>query len=377
MRNFIALTLTSVALFLCGHAITQVTIGKFQQRDAWVLSNSKLRVTILQSGGHIGEIALTGPESVNPLWIQNRPTIDADQYDPAKHERIYGPGSVARLMAGLLGHNVCFPFWGDPSPAEAAAGMTFHGETGIVRWRQIAKGADFITVAAQLGESGTTFTRTIRLTGQVAAVEEAAQNDKAWDRPVGWCQHVTIGPPFLERGVTRFNAALTRGRADGKSREFQWPAGQAETDVDLRTVRNVPRSAGFVNNFLVDPAREYGYFTAFHPKHRLVFGYVFPRSDYAWLNIWEANSPELLTRGMEFSNTPVHGTMKALMKTPELWGVPTFDWLDAKSRLRKRFWAFSLRVPASFQGVKDVEFRDGRIDIVEEQTGRKHVVPSS
>ncbi|MEJ7606653.1 MAG: hypothetical protein WKF37_10385, partial [Bryobacteraceae bacterium] len=136
------------------------------------LSNAKLRITILKSGGHIGEIALTGDGSVNPLWIQSRPTIDAEQYEPAKHEPVYGPGSVSRLMAGLLGHNVCFPFWGNPSPAEAAAGMTFHGETGIVRWQQIASGADFLTVSAQLNESGTSFTRTIRLQGQVARVEE-------------------------------------------------------------------------------------------------------------------------------------------------------------------------------------------------------------
>jgi hypothetical protein len=37
-------------------------------------------------------------------------------------------------MAGLIGHNLCFPFWGNPSDTEYKAGMTFHGETGITRW---------------------------------------------------------------------------------------------------------------------------------------------------------------------------------------------------------------------------------------------------
>lgn len=368
-------TFTLAATLLAGGAAAQVKSGRFQGRDAWTLSSQKLRVTVLHSGGHIAEVALGGADAVNPLWIQSRPTIDAEQYEPSKHQAFYGGGSGARLLAGLLGHNVCFPFWGDPSPTEAAAGMTYHGETGIVRWRQTANGPDFLTVTAQLPESGTSLTRTIRLKGQVAHVESTARNEKAWDRPVGWCEHVTIGPPFLERGVTEMEASLTRGRADGHSREFKWPEGMAEKAVDLRKVRNLPNSPGFVNHFLVDPRRGYGFLVAFNPKHKLVFGYVFPRAEFPWLNLWESNSPDMLTRGLEFSNTPVHGTFKALMKNQELWGVPTFEWLDAKRELKKQFWAFSLRVTEGFKGVADVRFGDGRIEVVEQGTARPYAVP--
>lgn len=369
-----------LALFLEGAAVVLqltagVTNGQFQNRPAWTIQNGKMRLSVLHSGGHIGEIALEHPGSVSPLWIQSRPTIDADKYQASKHAAIYGGGSGARLMSGLMGHNLCFPFWGDPSPEEAAAGMTFHGEAGIVPWRQVASGDDFLTVGAQFPESGTSFTRTIRLNGQIAQVEETAHNDKAWDRPVSWCEHVTLGPPFLERGVTEIEATVTRGRADGKTGEFQWPSGMAETKIDLRKVRDLPESQGYVNHFLVDPKREYAFFTAFHPKRHLVFGYVFPRAEFPWLNVWESNSPGMLTRGMEFSNTPVHGTMKKLVQTPELWGVPTFEWLDAKSDLKKRFWIFSLEVPNGFQGVGDVKFNDGRITVEEMTTSRGYPVP--
>jgi hypothetical protein len=149
----------------------------------------------------------------------------------------------------------------------------------------------------------------------------------------------------------------------------------AEQKIDLRKVRDLRESAGFVNNFLVDPKREYGFLVAFHPKYRLVFGYVFPRADYPWLNVWEANSPDMLTRGLEFSNTPVHGTLKTMMKTPELWGTRTFDWLDARSELTKRFWAFSLDVREGFRGVADVRFRAGRIEILEHGSSQTLVVP--
>jgi hypothetical protein len=353
----------------------EVQTSKFQNRDAWVLAGRSVRVTVMQSGGHIGEIALTRAGAVNPLWIPKQPTIDADQYDRAKHQKLYGGGPAARLLASLLGHNVCFPFWGDPSPTEEAAGMTFHGETGIVRWNQTAGGGDFLTVTAHLPESGTSMTRTYRVKGQVVEVEATARNEKAWDRPVGWCEHVTLGPPFLERGVTEMEASLTRGRMDGKEAEFRWPAGMAETSIDLRKVRKMDQSPGFVNHFEVDPQRQYGYLAAYHPKHRLVFGYVFPRAEFAWLNVWEANSPEMLTRGLEFSNTPVHGTLKALAKTPELWGTPTFDWLNAKGELRKRFWAFSVEAPQDFRGIADVRFDNGRIEVVEQGGKRTLTVP--
>ena len=32
------------------------------------------------------------------------------------------------------------------------------------------------------------------------------------DRPIGWTQHVTLGPPFLEKGRTEFRASMTRSR---------------------------------------------------------------------------------------------------------------------------------------------------------------------
>ncbi len=325
----------------------------------------------MQSGGHVAEIVLKGGAEINPLWVQNRPTLDADQYDPAKHEKLYGGGSSARLMAGLVGHNLCFPFWGDPSDAEYKAGMTFHGETGIARWKRIAGSADTIVVSADLPESKTRFTRSLHVAGQIVYFEESGENVSGWDRPVGWTEHVTLGPPFLEKGVTIMDASLTRGRVNGdiSGREFAWPAGVAEAPIDLRTVRNIP-SSGFVNNFLVDPAREYGFFAAHHPGLKLLFGYIFPRKNFPWLSIWEANNPDMLTRGMEFSNTPTHGTMKELIKAPELFGVPAYEWLDGKGKIAKRFAAFSTRVAEGYKGVADVRLAGQKLEIVERETGQ-------
>jgi len=126
---------------------------------------------------------LKGAAEVNPLWVQKRPTIDADQYDPAKHEKLYGGGPGARLMAGLVGHNLCFPFWGDPSEAEYKAGMTYHGETGVVRWKRMAGSADTLLVSADLPESNTRFTRSLHVAGQIVYFEESGENLSRWTGP--------------------------------------------------------------------------------------------------------------------------------------------------------------------------------------------------
>ena len=43
-------------------------------------------------------------------------------------------------------------------------------------------------------------------------VKESVENPSGVDRPIGWTQHVTLGPPFLEKGVTEFRASATRSK---------------------------------------------------------------------------------------------------------------------------------------------------------------------
>ena len=100
-------------------------------------------------------------------------------------------------------------------------------------------------------------------------------------------------------------------------------------------MRDIEQS-GFVNNFLVDPKEEFGYLTAVNPEQRLLLGYLFRRTEFPWLNVWEANEaatsdqPAMLTRGLEFSNTPTHGSFKAMVAVPKLWDVPAYEWLNAR-----------------------------------------------
>ncbi len=106
--------------------------------------------------------------------------------------------------------------------------------------------------------------------------------------------------------------------------------------------------------------------------HNLCFPFAahHPSKNFPWLSIWEANNPDMLTRGMEFRNTLTHGTMKELIKTPELFGTPAYEWLDAKGKITKRFAAFTARVPAGYKGVADVRLAGQKLEIIERETGQ-------
>jgi hypothetical protein len=352
----------------------------FSGRAAWVFETEFIRATVLQSGGHLAELVLQAGECVNPLWVQTRPTIDSEIYDPVIHGDFYGRNPESRLLSGLAGHNLCFPFWGNPSAAEFAAGMTFHGETNIRRWQLIEESRDGILIEVLLPESGMKVRRRFRSHGYALHCDSEAMNLTSWDQPFGWCEHVTVGPPFLESGAVRFDASLGDGfiTGDGTGPRISWPHG-AGRDPDSRsfdlTRFSESSHRNLVNSFVVKASHEWAFFTVFQRRFGLLFGYVFPRADFPWLNVWENNDEQLQARAMEFSNTPHHGTMKTLIRSAAIWGVPTYEWLDALSTVSKRFAAFLCPVPRDFCGTADIYVQPHGLEIVESGTRRLFQVP--
>src|SRR3954462_12381477 len=118
--------------------VHQCTIGPamfpttYRGRRAAILENDALRVTVLREGGHIAEI-FDKRTGVNPLWTPPWPSIEPSTYDPARHPE-YGEGIDARLLAGIMGHNLCLDVFGAPSAEEFAAGVGVHGESSVVAY---------------------------------------------------------------------------------------------------------------------------------------------------------------------------------------------------------------------------------------------------
>ena len=199
----------------------------------------------------------------------------------------------------------------------------------------------------------------------MATITERVENLAAWDRPIAWTEHATLGPPFLEKGGTEFRVTATRSKVmegdftGGKGHlrmgaEFDWPMvpcvdGSFE---DLRVFTKRPVSGAFTTH-LMDPAREEARFTAWSPAHRFAFGYIWKQKDFPWLGIWEENHCRVsgpwggmtLTRGMEFGVSPFPESRRAMIQRGGLFGTPGYRWAPARGALSVRYRVFL--IPAS------------------------------
>jgi hypothetical protein len=207
-----------------------MTDTRYRGRRAAFLENSHLRVTVLQEGGHIAEI-YDKAAGVNPLWTPPWPTIEPSAYDRLS-TGVYGDGNDARLLAGIMGHNLCLDFFGPPSDEEARAGLTAHGEGSVAPYELTVDGG-VLVARARFPIAGLEFQRRVVLRERALVIRETVVNVSGADRAIGWTQHVTLGPPCLERGATQFRASATRSKAYESTfgaddylkpaAEFEWP----------------------------------------------------------------------------------------------------------------------------------------------------------
>jgi hypothetical protein len=336
----------------------------YRGRRAVFIENGQLRVTLLVEGGHIAEV-LDKRSGINPLWTPHWDSIEPSIFDASRHAW-YGGASDGRLLAGIMGHNLCLDIFGGPSPEEAAAGLTPHGEASVAPYAIEANGS-VVIARANLQQAGLTVMRRLELQRSTVAIVETVTNLTACDRPVGWTQHVTLGPPFLQNGVTEFRASATRskvfegtfGPADYlvPGATFVWPhapRGHGGT-VDLRRYTSAPASSAYTSH-LMDPSHAEAFFVAFDPDTQLAFGYQWRRADFPWLGLWEENrsrpaSPwngREITRGMEFGVSPFPETRREMIARGHLFDTPTFRWIPARSQVTAEYRIVALqatRVP--------------------------------
>jgi len=329
----------------------------YRGRKAVSIENDDLRVTVLRGGGHLAEI-FDKRAGVNPLWTPPWESIEPSQFDPRRHPE-YGGTVESSLLAGIMGHNLCLDIFGGPSDDEARAGLPVHGEVSIVDF-DIHDTTDSIVMAARLPRAGLDVERRIELKGGGVWIRETVQNRGGVDKPVGWTQHVTLGPPFLQKGRTEFRASVTRSRVFESGfgagdylrtgADFTWPHAPRIDGgtVDLRRFTDAATSSAYTAH-LTDPARANAFFLAFAPEARLAFGYVWRRTDFPWLGIWEENlsrvpapwNSRTLTRGMEFGVSPFPETRKAMVERGRLFDTPGFRWIPAGSQVSVEYFCVS------------------------------------
>jgi hypothetical protein len=326
----------------------------YHNRQVVRIENDELIVTVTVEGGHIAEI-IEKKSGMNPLWTPPWPSIEPSTYSVERHPE-YGNDSESKLLAGILGHNLCLDIFGTPSGAEYAAGVTVHGEASVAPYRVEASDARMIA-RAHLPLAQLDFEREIELAGGgVVKIRETVTNLTGMDRPLAWTQHVTLGPPFLEAGITRLDMNAPRSMVFpgdfGEAQPykpgaiFEWPLAPNKdgSTTDLRIQSTAERSAGVTCHVVED-----GSFEAFHPPTRLLFGYSWKRADFPWISLWEENrsrtfapwNGNAVTRGVEFGVSPFAEGRRAMVERGSLLGVPTYRWLGARESVTVDYTAFA------------------------------------
>jgi hypothetical protein len=327
-------------------------------------------VTVLAEGGHIAEV-FDNETGINPLWTPPWPSVEPSTWDAAVHRDAYGSGTDARLLAGIMGHNVCLDIFGGPSADEAAAGLTAHGDAPVAAYEISQPDRRGLVMHARLPLAHVRFERRLELQGRAVRIHERIQSLCGFDRPIGWTEHVTLGPPFLEKGATQFRVSATRSRVfESKfgvadylrpGAVFNWPnALRADGEVaDLRLFTSQPRSSAYTAH-LMDASSGQAFFVAYSPATHLAFGYVWQRADFPWLGIWEENcsrtgppwNSRTLARGMEFGVSPFPETRRAMVERGRLFDTATYRWLPANGTIEASYWVVlqtAARIPESLE----------------------------
>ncbi|MBA4388610.1 MAG: hypothetical protein C0404_11560 [Verrucomicrobia bacterium] len=344
-------------------------------RKAWKLDNGAATLVMLAGGGHIASLTLNEKPAVNPLWVPVWKPVEPWQY-AAKHAKTH----TSKLLGAIAGHNVCLGWFGEPSPEEAAAGMECHGEAPVAKWRLVRKalsgGVMTVETECELPVVGMVLKRTISTqTGkQDFHVTDTVRNVSQRDIPFTICEHVTFGPPFLQKGETVFDMPAVqshtfRGQFSDKQRlrpnaPFAWPRGPGRHGemVDMRTIGNSYGASSDFSTQLIDPKRPDGWFTAVNAELGVLVAYTWRRKDFPWVGNWEENygrktrpwGGRSLARGMEFANSPFPVGLRKATEMAHFQGHPTFRWVPALTSIDFSFDIVITPVAEEVKGVKDM-----------------------
>jgi hypothetical protein len=355
--------------------------GGYEGTPSLTLSNGTLDLTFLPQGASMASVILRDGEKLNPLW------------NPVRMNRELGRKADPSPMTG---HILCIDGFGPPSPEERQAGVPFNGEahnqTFEAHSSKTGSTAE-VTLTAKLPIVQEAVTRTIRMVDgeNVVYVETQLENLLAFDRPINWGEHATVGSPFLEPGVTVFDLSGERSRTTpykelttpmdptsqrrlASDQEFSWPSAPSR-DGKTADMRQTPENPHYVDHVatLMDTSRQLEWATALNPKEKLILGYVFRREDFPWVQTWGNYPPSMkLARGMEFATQPFSASRRDAVTEGSMFGIPTYRWLPAKSKITTRFLMFYARVPEGFTKVDDVRVENGQI-VIEDHTTHQQV----
>jgi hypothetical protein len=322
----------------------------------WV-GNEHLQIAMAHGGGHIVALRFPGmAESANPFWQPPWTSLEPESVTAAIVDRDYGGAPEGRLLASILGHSLALDLYGPASREETSAGGVTHGKAGVLPWEWKSSGP-----AALLGECQDTFaklhfSRQFLLKGTCALIEERVDNLCGWDRPIGWQQHVSLGPPFILEGFwARSNCDLggTHPHDFGAGShlvpgaEARWPFAPRRDGgaCDYRIPLSRDITANDFSGFQVSPRDEYGAFVAGNTQFGFAIFYLWPRHFFPWMGVWDEQNARQANpwakrtsvRAYEFGVSPFPLSRRDMLATPSFLNQPTYLMLPGSGTLWVRY----------------------------------------
>src|SRR5690348_9895446 len=111
-----------------------ITTENWRDRAAVTLSNGVAEATLLPGGGHLARWGLAadhGTSQENLLWEVPWKTADPGTEEHAAIAKVFGD-EEGQYLAAYTGHVLCLDGFGAASGADAAAGVSLHGEAASV-----------------------------------------------------------------------------------------------------------------------------------------------------------------------------------------------------------------------------------------------------
>ena len=265
--------------------------------------------------------------------------------------------------ASYQGHFTCIGRWGPPSAGEISAGVPDHGEPANIAWTIEESGRNKMAMNVLAKKEGLKVCRKILMdqNNPVYRISEMMTNINPLGRLYNIVQHPTIAAPFLdENTIVDCNATKGFDQALYKNilaNTIEWPLAKHEPGNDL-DLRNLDAAYNSVYSFVVNPDDSYGWITAFSPTHHLVFGYIWKRSHYAWIHLWQHFINDKITyRGLEFGTAGIHQPFAEILDTATtVFGEKTYEYIDAGETVSKDYFSFLHSTSNEFIGVENVYF---------------------
>jgi hypothetical protein len=361
----------------------------FRGRRAIRLSNGRVELVALSGGGHIAEFRFAD-SSVNPMWQPHWPSIEPEEYEPTRHPE-YG-AIEGKLLASIAGHMLCLNHFGDLSEAETAAQGCEHGEAANLPWRVAEHGADeasaWLAYGLELPEAGMRFLRRIVLREgtTIAHFDEEVENLRRTDSLLAYQEHVTLGPPFVEAGITRLDIAGTRAHTYPQSfgdidplapnHEFAWPDAPGLGRMDVFPGHKPLCS---VCTVALEVEDDVGFIALSNSRLGLLLAYVFSAETFPWTALWYENcglsytpyDSKTVAWGVEFGSCAFPEARVAMLSRGPVLGRRRFGVLPARATLRTSYDAGLLAIPPNWRGVERIVSCDGQFTVIERDHGRE------